>query len=245
MAEIDSKRPKLLEQVGIACRARQFSRRTEEAYRGWIRRYVVFHGKRHPVELDESHVAAFLTHLAVVNKVSPSTQNQAASAILFLYREVLGKPVHPPKDVTRPLVAVRVPVVLSRSEVSAVLDELDGTHQLIASLLYGAGLRLTEALTLRVKDVLLDQGELVIRAGKGGGDRRTMLPAALRSRMTIQISRVKTLHHSDVAEGHGHVNLPSAVRLKSPLASRDLAWQYVFPASRRTLDKASGEERRY
>lgn len=245
MTETGPEGPKLLHQVSVACRARQFSHRTEGAYRGWIRRYVLHHGKRHPIELDGSHVAAFLTHLAVVDKVSPSTQNQAASALLFLYRHVLGKKINPPKDVMRPAVAPRVPIVLSHAEVAAVMAELDGSHHLISSLLYGSGLRLLEALNLRVKDVLLDQGELVIRGGKGGGDRRTMLPKSVQRRMLVQLSRVKTLHDSDIADGQGYVDLPNAVRVKSPLAGRDLSWQYVFPASRRTLDKQSGEERRY
>ncbi|MGQ0815047.1 MAG: integron integrase [Gemmatimonadota bacterium] len=230
---------KLLEQVSDACRARQFSPRTEEAYIGWIRRYVLYHGKRHPSDLGSTEIAAFLTHLAVERRVSPATQNQAASALLFLYREVLGMEVAAPEGVLRPPKPHRVPVVLTRDEVRAVLSELRGTHLLVCNLLYGSGLRLLEALQLRVKDVLLDRGELVVRAAKGGNERLTMLPDAVRKEMLRQLERVAELHARDVERGGGWVETPHALRLKYPRAGLELPWQYVFPASRPYTDRQS------
>ncbi len=238
-------KPRLLEQVRHACRARQFSRRTEDAYCGWIKRYVLFHGKRHPAELGTAEVTEFLTYLATECHVSPSTQNQAASALLFLYREVLQQPIDPPRDVIRPTKPPRVPVVLTRAEVAAVLQQIGGTQHLVCSLLYGSGLRLLEALQLRIKDVLLERGELVVRGGKGGGDRVTMLPHSLHELLAKQIERVRAMHERDVRNGGGWVELPAALRQKAPRLARDLAWQYVFPATRHYTDAATGEQRRH
>ncbi|MGQ0561169.1 MAG: integron integrase [Gemmatimonadota bacterium] len=236
---------KLLEQVSDGCRARQFSRRTEEAYIGWIRRYVLYHGKRHPRELGDAEIAAFLTHLATELKVSPATQNQAASSLLFLYREVLGMPVAAPAGVLRPAKPRRVPVVLTRDEARAVLGELRGTHRLVCSLLYGSGLRLLEALRLRVKDVQLDRGELVVRAAKGGDERVTMLPDALRSEVRRQLELVAELHARDLEKGGGRVDTPHALRVKYPRIELELSWQYVFPASRTHTDPQSGKVYRH
>lgn len=245
MRDTSKGEPRLMDRVRDACSARQFSPRTVEAYCGWIRRYIIFHGTRHPRELGTAEVVAFLTHLAAQRGASASTQNQAASSLLFLYREVLGVQVDPPRGVVRPGKPIRVPVVLTRKEVFAVLDELPADKRLICSLLYGSGLRLLEALKLRVKDVLVDQSEVVVREGKGGDDRITMLPAALRAPMSRQIERVAALHEADVRAGHGWVDLPRALRIKKPNAARELAWQYVFPAKRLCEDPASQEHRRY
>jgi integron integrase len=242
--DLDAK-PKLLAQVRAACRARQFSRRTEEAYVDWIRRFVLHHDKRHPAELSADDVTRFLTHLAVVRRVSASTQTQAASALLFLYREVLRLPMAPARDVVRPTRPPRVPVVLTRDEVMTVIAHTDGTKRLVCSLLYGSGLRLLEALQLRVQDIRLDRREVVVRAGKGGGDRLTMLPLAINDVLARQIERVASLHQRDVANGHGWVELPRALALKYPNAGRELAWQYLFPAARLFTDTQTGEQRRH
>ena len=207
-----------------------------------------FSGKRHPADLTAIDVTAFLTHLAQNERVSASTQNQASSALLFLYRDVLRIPIAiatVAKDVLRPEQPKRLPIVLSREEVAAVMRQMDEQKRLICSLMYGSGLRLMEAMTLRVKDVQLERGEIIVRSGKGGGDRVTMLPDALRDNLGLQLERVKRLHEGDVNEGHGYVDIPKALRRKSPLAARDLSWQYVFPATRRTVDAEMGEARRY
>lgn len=235
---------KLLDLVREAARARQFSRRTEEAYVGWIKRYILYHGKTHPAELASADVTTFLTHLAVDLHVSPSTQTQAASGLLFLYRQVLGIPIDPPRDVLRPERSPRVPVVLTRTEVSRVLAELSDSKRLIASLLYGSGLRLTEALRIRVKDVDIERGELTVRRGKGGADRVTMIPDALVPALRKQLKRVETLHRKDVLDGHGWADVPNALSRKLPNAARELAWQYIFPASRLYLDPVTQQQRR-
>jgi integron integrase len=238
-------KPKLLEQVRLAVRARQFSPRTEEAYVGWTRRYVLFHGKQHPAGLGGDAITAFLTHLAVARNVSPSTQNQAASALLFLYREVLRIQVAPPDGVARPRKPRRLPTVLSRHEVTAVLAEMSGTTRLVASVLYGSGLRLLEALQLRVKDVQLDRLELSVRSGKAGHDRITMLPAALRRDLRRQIEHVRQQHEKDMRLGAGWVAVPGALARKAPHAGRELSWQFLFPAARCLTDPATRQRRRH
>jgi integron integrase len=238
-------RPKLLQQVRQAIRARHYSPRTEEAYVGWIRRYVLFHGRRHPEELDGAAVAAFLTHLADAQGVGPSTQNQAASALLFLYREVLGLQIEAAEGVVRPRRPRRLPIVLTPGEVGAVLGEMSGQQRLVAHLLYGSGLRLMEALKLRVKDVRVERRELIVRGGKGGDDRVTMLPAVLRPDITRQIERVRARHGKDRDIGAGWVAMPSGLERKMPGAARQLAWQWLFPAVRRHTDIATGQQRRH
>lgn len=238
-------KPKLLEQVRQACRARQFSPNTEEAYASWVRRYVVHHGKRHPAQLDGDAVADFLTHLAVKGRVSASTQRQAASALLFLYREVLGIPMVAPAGVLRPSLPKRLPVVLTRAETSAVLAAMNGTTQLVASMLYGSGLRLLEALTIRVKDVDLPPREISVRQGKGGANRIALLPDTLRPAIDRQLRRVRTQHETDLGRGGGWVAMPGAMARKSPDAGRQLAWQWLFPATRVHSDSATGQRRRH
>jgi integron integrase len=237
--------PKLLALVARACRARQFSPRTSEAYVTWIKRFVLFHHKRHPRSLNGDDVAAFLSYLANERNVSASTQHQAACALSFLYREVLGVALELPEKIARPIKPRRLPVVLTRAEVSAVLAQLADTKRLIASLLYGSGLRLLEALQLRVKDINHERGELLVRAGKGGGDRITMLPNALKSGLAKQIRIVAELHERDRKRGAGWVNLPHGIGIKSPNAGLDLAWQYVFPAARLLLDPNARQLRRH
>jgi integron integrase len=237
--------PRLLEQVRRACRARTFSPRTAEAYVGWIRRYVVYHGRQHPAQLGSDHVVAFLTHLANEADVSASTQSQAASALLFLYRDVLGRTIEAPADIIRPAKPRRLPVVLSRAEIAAVLREMSGEKRLIGALLYGSGLRLMEALCLRVKDVELGRWQIVVRRGKGDHDRVTMLPQALVPDLKRQLAKVGRTHDTDLKRGAGTVELPHAMERKSPGAAADLAWQWVFPAARLYTHPETGERRRH
>jgi integron integrase len=236
--------PKLLDLVRDAIRTRHYSRRTEEAYVAWIRRFIVFHGRRHPRELGEEHVSAFVTSLAE-RGVSASTQNQALSAVLFLFEVVLGRRLPWMDRIVRAQRPVRLPVVLSRDEVARVLERLHGPVWLMASLMYGAGLRLMECAELRVKDINLDRGELTVRDGKGGKDRITVLPAALKDPLHGHLRRVKALHDGDLAAGRGRVALPGALRGKYPNAAAEWAWQWVFPATRFYVDRETGERRRH
>lgn len=236
--------PRLLDRVRAAIRLRHYSRRTEKAYVAWVRRFVVFHGKRHPRDLGESEVSAFLAALAA-RGLSASSQNQALGALQFLYRMVLGQDGAWLGRLVRAQRPTRLPVVLSRGEAAALLAQLDGVVWLMASLLYGAGLRLEECVTLRVKDVAFDRGELRIRDGKGGKDRVTVLPASLRGRLRSHLEAVRAQHERDVVAGLGSVAMPGALAVKYPQASREWAWQWVFPATRHYLDAATGERRRH
>jgi integron integrase len=240
----DASPPKLLEQVRTAIRTRHCSRRTEAAYVGWIRRFIVFHGKRHPRDLGAVEVTAFVSALAA-RRVSASTQNQALSAVLFLFEVVLGQRLGWMNDIVRAQRPVRLPVVLSRSEVASLLSQLRGPVWLMASLMYGAGLRLLECAELRVKDLNFDRGELMVRDGKGGKDRVTMLPAALNGPLLDHLARVKGQHVADLAAGRGSVALPGALRTKYPNAPVEWPWQWVFPATRFYVDQATGERRRH
>ncbi len=224
--------PKLLDRVRAAIRTRHYSRRTEEAYVYWIRRYIVFHAKAHPSTMGAPEVATFLTWLAVRQRVSASTQNQALSALLFLYRNVLGMEVGAIEHVPRARTPERLPVVLSREEVTAVLKQLTGTVKLMVVLLYGAGLRLRECLELRVKDVDFDRREILIRQGKGQKDRVTMLPSAAKATLLTHLEFVKRQHHDDLTRGLGRVVLPFAIERKYVNAATDWRWQFVFPAAR-------------
>lgn len=236
--------PKLLDRVRQAIRVRHYSRRTERAYVAWIRRFIVFHGKRHPRDLGEHEVAGFLSHLAA-RGVSASTQNQALSAVVFLYVAVMGQHLGWMDDIVRAKRPVRLPVVLSREEVSSLLTRLRGPVWLMAALMYGSGLRLLECAELRVKDLDFDRGELTIRDGKGGKDRVTMLPAALKQPLIDHLKRVRAQHDTDLAAGNGSVALPGALRVKYPRSPREWAWQWVFPATRFYVDKTTGERRRH
>lgn len=231
--------PKLLEQVRSALRLRHYSIRTEEAYVSWIRRFVAFNGMRHPNDLTGEDVRAFLSHLAGERDVAASTQTQALSAILFLYRDVLLRPLPNVENVERAKRPVRLPAVFSSEEVRRLLAELDGTHWLVASLLYGAGLRLLECLRLRVKDVDFDYLQLTVRDGKGAKDRVTVLPDALEEPLRRHLRLVRALHERDLAEGLGRVMLPAALARKYPGAAREWPWQWVFPGARVSRDPRS------
>ncbi|OFW15312.1 MAG: hypothetical protein A3H29_05045, partial [Acidobacteria bacterium RIFCSPLOWO2_02_FULL_67_21] len=236
--------PKLLNAVREAIRLRHYSRRTEEAYIAWIRRFIVASGTRHPREMGETEVTAFLSRLAA-RGVAASTQNQALSAILFLYGVVLGRRMAWMNDLVRAQRPARLPVVLSREEVARLLSKLHGPVWLMASLMYGAGLRLLECAELRVKDLNLDRAELTIRDGKGGKDRVTMLPLALKPPLAAHLVRVQAQHDADRAAGRGAVALPGALRAKYPNAPWEWAWQWVFPATRFYVDTETGERRRH
>ena len=240
-----SQAPKLLDQVRGKIRLKHYSIRTEQAYVDWIKRFILHFGKRHPRELGAADVEAFLTHLAVAGNVAASTQNQAKSALLFLYREVLETELPWLDNVERARAPKRLPVVLTRDEVHAVLSRLSGTHWLIASLLYGAGLRIMEALRLRAKDVDFARKEILVSDGKGFKDRVTMLPAALAAPLTEHLKRVKALHEQDLAAGRGAVYLPYALERKYPGSARDWAWQFVFPSANLSEDPRTGIERRH
>jgi integron integrase len=237
--------PRLLDQVRAVLRRKHYSLRTEEAYVGWIKRFVLFHGKRHPRELGLPEVEAFLTDLAVQQHVAASTQNQALSALLFLYAEVLQQPLEGPIHSVRAKQSHQLPTVLTRDEVVRVLDALSGVHQLMAKLLYGSGLRLMECVRLRVKDVDFAQRQIVVRGGKGGKDRLTPLSERLIVPLQEHLRRVQLLHTQDLREGYGEVVLPAAFERKSASAGREWIWQYVFPAEQRSTDPRSGAVRRH
>jgi integron integrase len=237
--------PKLLDQVRDRIRRKHYSLRTESAYIHWIRRFIFFHGKRHPRELGAHELEKFLTHLAVVDRVSASTQNQAMSALLFLYKEVLLQTLPWLDNVESARRPKRLPVVLTREEVNALLARIEGTPGLMLRLIYGTGMRIMECLRLRVKDVDFARGEIVIREGKGSKDRVTMLPASLVAPLTQHLARVKLLHDSDLRAGYGDVYLPFALARKYPNAGREWGWQYVFPSSKRSIDPRSGVTRRW
>jgi integron integrase len=233
--------PRLLDSVRAALRARHYSPRTEKAYVGWIRRYIHFHGKRHPDQLGEREISSFLSHLASASKVSASTQNQAMAGLLFLYQVVLARKLEWLGDLVHAKRPAVVPVVLSRDEARALLARLEGAPWLVAALLHGAGLRLLEALQLRVKDVDLDRRELVVRRGKGQKDRRTVLPNALSDPLRAHLAAVRELHEDDLRRGLGAVAVPDAIARKYPSSPREWSWQWVFPASRTYADGETGE----
>lgn len=222
-------KPKLLDQVRLAIRTHHYSLRTEDAYVGWIKRFIFFHGKRHPAEMAEPEMNVFLTHLAVHAKVSASTQNQALSALLFLYRHVIGRGVGNLGEVIRARKLTSLPVVMTREEVKTVLANLTGDKWLMASLMYGAGLRLMECLRLRVQDIDASRNEILVRDGKGAKDRITMLPVSLKVALQDHLKKVKAIHEQDLAEGWGRVQMPSALDRKYPNSPMDWRWQWVFP----------------
>lgn len=236
---------KLLDQVSDVARFRHLSLRTEEAYRNWIKRYVLFHGKRHPRDLDAEAVRAFLTHLAVDERVAASTQNQAFNALNFLYKQVLRIDVPDIQGVERARHSRRLPVVFTKAESNAVIAQMSGARRLIAGLLYGSGLRIMEAVRLRVKDIDFTREEITIRDGKGEQDRVTMLPRALKPRLKLQIYAVQKLHKADLERGYGDVYLPYALGLKYRNAAKEFVWQYVFPAEKLSIDPRSGKLRRH
>lgn len=228
-----------------ALRARHYSLRTEEAYLEWVRRFIHFHRMRHPLEMGEPEINEFLTHLAVDGKVSASTQNQALSALLFLYRHILGREVGELGEIIRARRPRRLPVVMTREEVKAVLSHLIGDRRLIAALLYGSGLRLMECLRLRVQDIDFDLSQLTVRDGKGAKDRVTMLPQSVKPMLADHLRRVKQIHDKDLLDGWGEVELPGALDRKFPGASRSWQWQWVFPQERRWRNAVTKHEGRH
>jgi len=235
----------ILEQTRQALRRKHYALKTEQAYLNWIRRYILFHSKRHPVHLGGADLEAFLTHLAIQQNVAAPTQNQALSAILFLYKHVLHRPLDIELHSVRARRPKHLPVVLTRDEVRSLLVCLQGTNRLIAQLLYGSGLRITECLRLRVKQVDFAQRQLIIRDGKGGKDRVTMLPEAVETPLRQQIVRAKRLHEIDLKNGLGSVYLPHALERKYPDASRDWPWQWVFPSPQISTNPRSGLQGRH
>lgn len=241
----DKPLPRLYDRIIEVLRVRHYSRRTEEAYLHWIRRYIEFHEHQHPRLLAERDVNRFLTHLAVDEHVAASTQNQALSAILFLYEHVLEQPLDRIEGVVRAKKPRRLPVVLTEDEVARLFEHLCGTPRLIAMLLYGGGLRQMEALRLRVKDLNFEARVVIVREGKGDKDRRTPLPAALVAPLQAHLVRVKRIHEQDLASGFGAVELPHAFDRKSPQAAKNWLWQYVFPGANISTDPRSRVRRRH
>ena len=236
---------RLLDAVRNRCRLKHYSIRTEHAYSGWIKRFILFHGKIHPREMGAAEVEQFLTHLAVVCKVAAGTQNQALSSMLFLYKEIIGVELPWLESVTRAKRPQRVPTVLSTLEIQWVLARLEGRDWLMASLLYGTGMRLMECVRLRVKDVDFSRNEITVRDGKGGKDRHTVLPSSLVEPLMRQLDRVRERHREDVGAGYAGVYLPHALARKYVKASTELAWQYVFPAPKLSSDPRDGSIRRH
>jgi integron integrase len=240
-----SEPPRLLDRIRMAVRTRHYSIRTEEAYVAWAKRYILFHNKKHPSAMGAEEVNAFLSHLAVSQRVSASTQAQALCALIFLYRHVLEDPLPWLDEIVRARRRRRLPVVLARGEVRRLLGAMSGTPRLIASILYGGGLRVLEALRLRVKDVDFAANLIVVRQGKGDKDRRTILPAGTKESLRLQIEQARRVHRRDLARGLGAVWLPDALQRKYPNAPREFAWQYVFPSTRLWTDPVTGARGRH
>lgn len=237
--------PRLLDAVRDQIRLRNFSIRTEQVYVDWCKRFILFHGKRHPAEMGAPELEAFLTHLAVQRHVSAGTQNQARSAVLFMYRHALNMQLPWLTDVVRAKASQHLPVVLTHREVKALLDELSGTHALVASMLYGTGMRLLEGLRLRIKDLDFERREVVVRCGKGAKDRVTVLPENLVFPLQQQVAMARAQHLLDLAAGLGEVWLPNALASKYPRAAKATGWQFVFPSPSMSVDPRSGVERRH
>jgi integron integrase len=238
-------KPKLLDQVRQAIRTRHYSDKTEKAYAHWIKRYIFFHNKRHPLEMSEPEIGQFLSSLATDGHVSASTQNQAFNALLFLYDAVLDKKIGLIDGVVRAKRPQRLPVVLTKEEVKKVIDRMTGVPRLMAILLYGGGLRLMECCHLRVKDIDFSRNEIVIRAGKGDKDRHTMLPTGIKESLSRHMEAVRCQHQEDIEKGLGRVALPNALERKYPNAGREWPWQWVFPAPQHYADRVTGEKRRH
>jgi len=236
---------KLLDQVRESLRVKHYSYRTEDTYVEWIRRFILFHGKRHPNEMGGSEIEAFITHLAVERHVAISTQNQALSAILFLYKYVLRKEVEMPPMLIRPGRPKRLPTVLTHTEAGQIIARMNAVPKIMAKLLYGSGLRLMECLRLRVKDIDFDLRQIIVRDGKGENDRATVLPESVVAELKLHLDTVKLLHEKDLREGYGETYLPYALGVKYPNAGQEWIWQYIFPASQRSTDHRSGEIRRH
>lgn len=245
MLSMNNATPTLMESVSAKIRIKHYSIRTEQAYKTWIKRFIIFHKKQHPRQLKAYHIEQFLSHLATHDNVSASTQNQALSAILFLYKDVLNMELPDLENVTRAKKSQKLPVVLTQNEVKQLFAQLDGIIWLAASLLYGSGLRLLECLRLRVKDIDLEKQQIIVRDGKGQKDRITMLPKSLIQPLTTHLEKVKILHTQATNEGYGTVYLPNALEKKYPNANTEWAWQYVFPAKSPSIDPRKGTSQRH
>jgi integron integrase len=235
----------ILERLRERIRYRHYSLRTERSYQEWVRRYIRFHGRRHPRELGAEHVTAFLSNLAINRNVAPSTQNQALAALLFLYREVLGLDLPWMQGIARAKKARRLPVVLTRLEAHSLLARMEGTHALMARLMYGTGLRLMECLRLRVKDIELSNHQLIVRQGKGGKDRITMFPVSLVEGMSKHLREVRRTYEGDRAAGIAGVELPDAYAVKNPGAATSWGWHWVFPQDHISVDPRTHAHRRH
>lgn len=239
------KKPKLLQQVRDTLRAKHYSYKTEKAYVHWIKRFILFHNKRHPTEMGEKEIREFINHLAVKENVSASTQNQALCAIIFLYKHVLKKDIGDLGEIVWAKKPRRIPVVFTKKEAKAVLDHLTGRNWIMANLLYGAGLRLSECLQLRVKDIDFEYNQITVRNSKGNKDRVTVLPEIIKKPLLEHLKRVKKLHEEDLQNGFGAVYLPYALERKYPNAAKEWGWQYVFPATQISKDPITGIRRRH
>ena len=237
--------PKLLDRLREVLRSRHYSRRTEQAYCHWVKRFIFFHHVRHPAGMAEPEINSFLTHLAIKEKVSASTQNQALSALLFLYRQVLNREIGDLGEVIRARRPKRVPVVLTREEIKAILGTLTGDKWLMANMLYGAGLRLLECLRLRVQDLDFAAGQITVRDGKGFNDRRTMLPEVVKAPLKDHLARVRVIHQHDLTDGYGRVSMPYALARKYPNAAAEWGWQWVFPQESRWVNPQTGDQGRH
>ena len=245
MSAPNSNKPKLLDQVREKLRVKHYSYQTEKAYVTWIKRFIIFHGKKHPLELDDQAINKYLSYLAVKQKVASSTQNQALCAILFLYKQVLQKDIGYVENIEWAKKSKRLPIVLTRDEVQGLLSHLSGVAWLIANLLYGSGLRQQECLRLKVKDMDFDYKQITVRDTKGGSARYTVLPEKLVKPLREHIKKVKKLHRRDLENGYGSVELPSALERKYPNAAFELSWQFIFPAPNISADPRSGVRRRH
>ncbi len=239
------KPPRLLEQVRHVLRRKRYAHQTEKIYLHWIRRFILFNNKQHPARMGQAEIEAFLTHLAVDLDVAAATQNQALNALVFLYRHVLDQPLEFELGSVRARRPKRLPTVLSREEVHDLLTCMSGTTRLMAQLLYGSGLRLSECVRLRVKDVDFELQQIVVRDGKGAKDRVTVLPERLMRPLQRQLKRTRQIHEQDLRAGYGAVHMPTALERKYPLASRSWVWQFVFPSPRRAVDPRRGVTRRH
>ena len=239
------KAKKLLDQLRDAIRAKHYSYRTEQTYIDWCKRYILYYNKRHPAEMGIPEIQAFIVHLATDQQVAASTQNQALSAILFLYRNVLLREIEFPTDLLRAKKPSRLPTVLSKTEAMAIIHGMHGTPKLMTQLLFGSGLRLMECLRLRVKDIDFASRQIIVRDGKGENDRSVPLPESISALLKEHIERVRTVHSQDLREGYGEVHLPYALERKYPAASREFGWQYIFPAGQRSIDPQTGKTMRH
>jgi integron integrase len=236
---VEPKPKKLLEQVSEALRTKHYAYRTEQTYLDWIKRYILFHKKRHPKDMGAEQIREFISHLATERKVATSTQNQALSAILFLYRTVLQKEIILPPELVNPSRPKRLPTVLTHTEAMSVINHMRGIPRLMTKILYGSGLRLMECMRLRVKDIDFDNHQIIVRGGKGDDDRFTILPDSVAAEIKHILQDVKALHDKDLREGYGETELPNALAVKYKNAGKDWNWQYIFPASKRSIDPRS------